>query len=67
MPSLQDINGYFLFHRGNSLFISSAFLGSLTHIVAVFWTDVDIWVEGKISYEVHTTGSSLLSHFLNSY
>ena len=43
----------------------SAFPGSLTHIVAVFWTDVDIRVEGEISYEVHTTGSSLLSQVNN--
>ena len=60
-----DINGYFLFRRGLSQFIPSAFPGSLTHIVAIFWTDVDIRVEGEISYEVHTTGSSLLSQVNN--
>ena len=65
-----DTNGYFLFRRGFSSFSPSAFPGSLKHIVAPFWADNDIRAEGEVSYEVHTSGSPLLSQvntFIDAY
>ena len=66
LESLQvGTNGYFSFGTRRTVYTPSRFSFTSTpnYLVAPFWADIDIRINGSISYEVHSTsaGSSSIA------
>ena len=59
-------NGYFSFGQGLTIAQPLLYPNGPAFTVAPFWADNDIREEGEISYEVHSSGSPLISE-VNSF